>query len=72
MKLVSARIQNYRCISDSGEVPVDEAVTCLVGKNESGKTAFLRALHLLNPLNPLRGKTELTPCSTCLPRIREH
>jgi hypothetical protein len=58
MKLVNVHIQNYRCISDSGEIPIDDAVTCLVGKNESGKTAFLRALHLLRPLNPLRGKTK--------------
>jgi len=56
VKLKSVRIQNYRSIDDSGVVPV-EAITCLVGKNESGKTAFLHALHLLNPLNPIKGKT---------------
>lgn len=55
MELKSVRIQNYRSIDDSGVVPIEE-VTCLVGKNESGKTAFLHALHLLNPLNPIRGK----------------
>ena len=55
MELKSVRIQNYRSIDDSGVVPVEE-ITCLVGKNESGKTAFLHALHLLNPLNPIRGK----------------
>lgn len=57
MKLVSVRIQNYKSITDSGEVPIAD-VTALVGKNESGKTAFLQALHLLNPLNPIKGKTE--------------
>ena len=56
MELKSVRIQNYRSIDDSGVVPIEE-ITCLVGKNESGKTAFLHALHLLNPLNPIRGKT---------------
>lgn len=56
MELKSVRIQNYRSIDDSGVVPIKE-ITCLVGKNESGKTAFLHALHLLNPLNPIRGKT---------------
>lgn len=31
----------------------------MVGKNEAGKTAFLQGLHhLLNPLNPINGKTE--------------
>lgn len=56
MELKSVRIQNYRSIEDSGTVPIDD-ITCLVGKNESGKTAFLHALHLLNPLNPIKGKT---------------
>lgn len=56
MELKSVRIQNYRSIDDSGVVPVGE-VTCMVGKNESGKTAFLHALHLLNPLNAIKGKT---------------
>ena len=55
MELKSVRIQNYRSIEDSGVVPIGE-ITCLVGKNESGKTAFLQALHLLNPLNPISGK----------------
>ncbi|HEX3214930.1 MAG TPA: hypothetical protein VH016_20365, partial [Actinomycetota bacterium] len=35
-------------------------MTCLVGKNESGKTAFLEALHQANPLGgPGRGFDEL-------------
>jgi len=56
LELKSVRIQNYRSIEDSGIVPIEE-ITCMVGKNESGKTAFLQALHLLNPLNPISGKT---------------
>jgi hypothetical protein len=56
LELKSVRVQNYRSIDDSGVVPIED-ITCLVGKNESGKTAFLHALHLLNPLNPIRGKT---------------
>lgn len=56
LELKSVRIQNYRSIDDSGVVPVAD-ITCLVGKNESGKTAFLQALHLLNPLNPIGAKT---------------
>lgn len=56
MLLKDVRIRDYRSIEDSGVVPIDIDVTCLVGKNESGKTAFLQALHLLNPLNPIREK----------------
>lgn len=43
MKLMAARVRNFRSISDSGTVPLG-SLTCLVGKNESGKTAFLEAL----------------------------
>lgn len=50
MKLVSFRITNYWCIEDSEDVGVDPDVTCFVGKNESGKTALLRGLHRVNPL----------------------
>jgi predicted ATP-dependent endonuclease of OLD family len=49
MRLISARVRKFRNILDSGEVSIDPAVTCLVGKNESGKTAFLHALYRLNP-----------------------
>jgi AAA15 family ATPase/GTPase len=44
------RVQNYRNIQDSGWVPF-ERVTNLVGRNESGKTAFLKALHRFNAAN---------------------
>src|SRR5438309_10536198 len=51
MKLRSFRVQNYRCIDDSGEAPV-EHIKALVGKNESGKTSILRALHKFNTARP--------------------
>lgn len=49
MKLKTVQIQMFRNILDSTEVKIEEKVTCLVGKNESGKTAFLQALWRLNP-----------------------
>src|SRR5690348_12412935 len=45
------RIQNYRNIDDSGWIGL-ERVTALVGRNESGKTALLKALHKFNPATP--------------------
>lgn len=57
MRLTKARIQNYRSVEDSGLIDFENDVTCLVGKNEAGKTAVLQALHLLNPLNPIKDKT---------------
>lgn len=48
MKLVKARVQNYRSVEDSGEFDIGD-LTCLVGKNEAGKTAILSALRALRP-----------------------
>lgn len=49
MKLVTVQVKLFRNILDSSEVSIQDNVTCLVGKNESGKTAFLHALYRLNP-----------------------
>lgn len=49
MRLKSARVQMFRNVVDSGTVEFQPDVTCLVGKNESGKTALLTALHRTHP-----------------------
>ena len=51
MHLKSFHVRVFRNIIDSGPVTVDE-VTCVVGKNEAGKSALLEALHALNPARP--------------------
>ena len=43
--LKTAVVRKFRSIENSGTVRFEPDVTCLVGKNESGKTAFLEALH---------------------------
>ena len=48
MRLTHVTVRNFKSIEDSGEFSVGD-VTCLVGKNEAGKTALLQALHHLNP-----------------------
>jgi predicted ATP-dependent endonuclease of OLD family len=48
MKLIKASVRNYRSVEDSGEFDVGD-LTCLVGKNEAGKTALLSAFRGLNP-----------------------
>jgi predicted ATPase len=48
MKLVKASVTNFRSAEDTGEFDLDH-VTCLVGKNEAGKSAILTALAALNP-----------------------
>ncbi len=49
MILKAVRVTHFKCIEDSERWRVGP-VTCLVGKNESGKTALLQALYRLNPL----------------------
>jgi len=43
------RVQKFKCIDDTGWVDIKD-VTCLIGKNQSGKTAFLEAIEKLNPV----------------------
>jgi energy-coupling factor transporter ATP-binding protein EcfA2 len=58
MEFVRARVTNFKSIDDSGWVSID-GITCLVGKNESGKTAFLQALRKLNPVMDANGDFDL-------------
>jgi len=51
MLLKKVRVTNYKCILDSAEFSIDQ-LTCLVGKNESGKSALMQALYKLNPVDP--------------------
>jgi predicted ATP-dependent endonuclease of OLD family len=50
MKLIEARARQFRNIIDSTPVSISDEIICLVGKNESGKTAFLHSLYRLNPV----------------------
>ena len=59
MKLTKVRITNFQSVLDSNEFEIGD-VTCLVGKNESGKTALLKALYRLNPVNEGDGSFDVT------------
>lgn len=59
MRLARARITNFRSIEDSGWVEIED-VSCLVGKNESGKTNFLQALARTNPPDGISDAFDLT------------
>lgn len=48
MQLKRVHVTNFRSVKDSTEFATDR-VTCLIGKNEAGKTAVLQALDGLNP-----------------------
>lgn len=70
MELKSFRVQNFRSITDSGEIDVSRIVA-LLGRNESGKSNILRALHSLNPadgfekLNPIKDFPRHRKLSEC-------
>lgn len=49
MHLAQFRVQKFRNILDTGMISTESDVTCLVGKNEAGKSALIEALYLLNP-----------------------
>lgn len=52
MKLISFQVRVFRNVIDSGLIEVADN-TCLVGKNEAGKSAIIEALHRLNPAKPI-------------------
>ena len=45
MRIEKVMIRNFRSIIDTGEISLDEKITILLGKNEQGKTNFLKALE---------------------------
>ena len=59
MRLTNVRITEFQSVQDSTEVEIGD-VTCLVGKNESGKTAVLQALYRLNPIIEADGTFDAT------------
>lgn len=77
MELKSFRVRNFRSINDSGEIEVSR-ITALLGRNESGKSNVLRALHSLNPadgfkaLSPIKDfprHRKLAECSDSTPVV---
>jgi hypothetical protein len=59
MRLKSVHVKEFQSVWDSNEFEVGD-VSCLVGKNEAGKTAVLKALYRLNPLVETDAKFDVT------------
>jgi predicted ATPase len=59
MKLTKVHVHEFKSIMDSNQFDVTD-ITCLVGKNEAGKTAILEALYKLNPIIPEHAQFDLT------------
>lgn len=50
MRLIKATVRDFKSITEAEDVDLSEQIVCVVGKNESGKTAFLESLYRLKPL----------------------
>src|SRR5580693_3368904 len=59
MNLKWFRVREFQSVRDSGQIDVED-ISCLVGKNEAGKTALLRALYKLNPIVSAEGTFDVT------------
>lgn len=59
MKLTQAEVTDFQSITDSNSFEIGD-VTCLVGKNEAGKTALLKALYRLLPYIASGNKYDVT------------
>jgi predicted ATPase len=60
MKLLEVHVREFKSIWDSGPLKLDNTTTCLVGKNEAGKTALLEAIYRLNPIIETDGNFDVT------------
>ena len=45
MSVLQARVVGYQSFGDSGEVEFEPGINLVVGQNNAGKSAFLRALQ---------------------------
>jgi predicted ATP-dependent endonuclease of OLD family len=59
MKLTTVECFDFKSVRTSNPFNIGD-VTCLVGKNESGKTTILEALYRLNPIVPEDGNFDIT------------
>jgi predicted ATPase len=69
MQFQSVQILNYKSFRNSGPIPLNPGFNVIVGKNDSGKSAFLEALSLKAQSNPHRSLlTAPKPNSTLDPK----
>lgn len=59
MKLARVHVTEFQSVRDSGAFEIGD-ICCLVGKNESGKTAILQALYRLHPFIEAHGRYSVT------------
>jgi len=69
MRLIKFRIKNYKSIKDSGYCYLENGITILAGKNESGKTAILEALEDFDIKRKIREKAIPLQSPKAIPEV---
>jgi predicted ATPase len=59
--LKSLKIKNFRCFEEF-DLPQLGRINLLVGKNNSGKTSILEALHILNSIDSIKPFLDIIQC----------
>lgn len=66
MRMLTVRVQNYKCFVDTGEITLAPGFNIFIGRNDAGKSALIEALSLRHSHNPHRS-LESVPTSTSEP-----
>jgi hypothetical protein len=69
VKVSKFRIKNYKSIIDTGDCYLEESITILVGKNESGKTSILEALEDFDTGRKIREAAKPIKSPEAMPEI---
>ncbi len=67
MRIVSARVENYKSFFDSGDIQLTSGFNVIVGQNNVGKTALVEGLSLRFENKPHRS-LKTVPDSLSVPR----
>ncbi|AXL52304.1 hypothetical protein DSC91_005258 [Paraburkholderia caffeinilytica] len=65
MRISSIRVLNYKCFFDTGEIALAPGFNVFVGRNDSGKSALVEALSLMQAAKPHRS-LEMAPTPDAL------
>lgn len=47
IKITKIRIKNYKSIDDSKDILIQDRITVLAGKNESGKNQYIKGIRYI-------------------------
>jgi predicted ATPase len=69
MRLMNARIKSFQSFRDSGQIEFVEGVNLIIGQNNAGKSALLRALLPVLADDPHRGPAKYEAFNVAMPEV---